>query len=83
MFMNRRFVMDGFDAIPDSDDSDDGNETPDASEIAEVSLHSACISRSPDNIHGIVAALPAAERRLVAAMVRQGRAAATTASPPA
>jgi hypothetical protein len=71
------------DAMLASDDSDNGGETPEACESAKVSLHSACISPSPDNIRGIVAALPAAERRLVAAMVRRGRTAASTASPPA
>jgi hypothetical protein len=48
------------------------NETPDASEGAGVSLHSACISPSPDDICG-----------LAAAMVRQDRTAASMASPPA
>jgi hypothetical protein len=68
----RRFSVDGstrsqIRMIPTT-----ANETPDASEGAGVSLHSACISPSPDDICG-----------LAAAMVRQDRTAASMASPPA
>jgi hypothetical protein len=60
----------------------DAGDTLHCSDTAEIFLHSACISPSPATIRGIVAALPAAERRLVAATIRQSRAAASAASPP-
>jgi hypothetical protein len=57
------------------DAEDDNGATPDCGEPATGSLHSPCILPSPATIRGIVAKLPAAERRLVAAIVAQRRAA--------
>jgi hypothetical protein len=42
--------------------------------------HVICISPSPDDMRNVIATLPRAERRRIAAMVRQHRAAAFAAS---
>jgi hypothetical protein len=67
----------------DGDPVGDVAATPDDSEPGKISLHSPCISPSPATIRGIVANLPAAERRLVAATIRQRHAPGLGTVPPA
>jgi hypothetical protein len=64
----------------DAGDAPDARES-DACENTGIPLHSPCISPSPAAIRGVIATLPAEERRLVAAMVRQQRAAFAVAAP--
>jgi hypothetical protein len=65
---------------PDRRDADTDGDTPDGCANSEESLHSACISPSPATIRGVVATLPVEERRLLAAIVRRHRAAASLAA---
>jgi hypothetical protein len=57
-------------------------DTPNSCSPADQLLQSACISPSPATIRGIVATLPVEERRLLAALIRQRRAAAGVAAAP-
>jgi hypothetical protein len=70
---------------PDRRDADDcaaaANDAPNGCEASDDPLHSACISPSPATMRGIVATLPVEERRVLAELIRQRRAAATVAAP--
>jgi hypothetical protein len=65
------------------DDADGEPDTPNGCNNSEEALNSACISPSPATIKGIIATLPIEERRLLAAIIRQHRAAAAVAAPEA
>jgi hypothetical protein len=70
------------DAMPCADQTGDDGDTPDAGDATEAFLYSACNSPTPASMQGSVARLPAEERRLVAAMAWQPRAAAYGAALP-
>jgi hypothetical protein len=74
------------DAAPHPDNAGDAaadrGDTPNGCDSTEVPLHFACNSSSPATIRGIVAALPVAERRLLAAIIRQRRIDAAVTAPP-
>jgi hypothetical protein len=80
VMLERRLDAEAARTAAEPDDARDAGDAPDACENTGVPLHSPCISLSPAAIRGIVATLPAEERRLVAAMVRQQRAASAVAA---
>jgi hypothetical protein len=65
-----------------TDGADAAGDTPNDCAVSEETLQSTCISPSPATIRGIVATLPVEERRLLAALIRQRRAAAGVAAAP-
>jgi hypothetical protein len=79
--LQRRLDAEAARPAAEPDDARDAGDAPETGENTGVPLHSPCISPSPAAIRAIVATLPVEERRLVAAMVRQQRAASAVAAP--